>query len=196
VKAQSNKQFFFALAPGYEAIFSQVEIRAESVNLGFGIFNQYKFHISGNLKYSFGKSLPEKNLRTIKFHRISPGIKLKWLVFGKNKYMSDKYFDNMRLCFDIASHYNFAFTELYRDDILSNEELVLYLSADIGFSLLIPFGYVAKNTNHFLNHSDLFLEVFGSAIIHTDIAILDATSSTIDQVTTAGRLVLNWMYYF
>jgi hypothetical protein len=194
--AQSDKQFFVAVTPSYEAIFSQVEIRAESVNLGFGLFNQYKFHISGNIKYSFGKSLPEPNKRTVTFNRFSPGIKMKWLVLGKNKYMSDKYFDNMRLCLDIASHYNFAYTQLYREDVLADQKLVPYLSADLGFSLLIPYGFVAKNTIHILNHSDLYLEVFGTAIVHTDIAIINAPSSTIDQVTTAGRLCLNWMYYF
>lgn len=196
IQAQNNKQYFISLAPAYEVLYSQLEIRAESFSFGVGLFNQYKFHISGNVNYTFGKSLPETNLRTVKFHRISPGIKMKWLLLGDNRYKSDKYFDNLRLCLDFASHYNFAFTELYREDMLTNEKLVPYLSVDLGFSLLIPYGYVAKNTIHFLNHSDLYLEILGSAIINTDISILNSTGSTIDQVTTAGKLALNWMYYF
>ncbi|MBL6963830.1 MAG: hypothetical protein ISR55_08400 [Bacteroidetes bacterium] len=195
-QAQTNRQYFLSIAPAYEIIYSQIEMRSQSVHAGFGIFNHYKFYIGGDMKYSYGKSIPEPYLRTVIFNRFSPGLKMKFLLLGNNRYKSDKYFDNLRFCFDLSSHYNFSYNQLYREGQLADRSLTNYLSADIGFSLLIPYGYVIKNTKLLFNRSDLYLEVLGSALINTDIANINAVSSDIHQVTTAAQIVFNWMYYF
>jgi len=123
-------------------------------------------------------------------------LKMKVQLFGNNKYMSDQYFDNLRFCLDFAVRYNLSATKAYRSDILVKELSQPFLSTDFGFSFMIPYGYVGKNTSHFLNRSDLFLEFYANILIERDISLLYHASSSIDNITMGGTIALNWTYQF
>ena len=194
--AQTTGKFFLSISPHVETIVAQTDIRTGGISVGFGVNNHNAYYAGGDLQYSYGFNVNDKYGRELTFNRFSPGAKFKWLLIGNNRYMTDSYFSNTRFCLDLSSHFNFAQTVLKRTYTTTEEGLVNYLSVDLGFSFLIPYRFKTKHKNLFFNSSDLYLEFLATAIINTDIALLNSSSSDIDQVTPAARIALNWCYTF
>ncbi len=195
VNAQ-EKKMVLQFVPHMDAIASQTFILAPGLNVGLGYYNLLNFYISGNIDYSRGKNIMDPYERDVYFNRLSIGVKAKLKLAGRNRYITDKYFHNMRLMLDFGGFYHVAPTQLYRSGELSEDQTVQYLSGDLGLSLMIPFGYLAKHRNRFLNRSDLFLEVLGSYLINNDVSLLYGGGSSLSNGTPALKINLNWTYYF
>ncbi len=195
-RAQEDQKLILQLGPHWDAIASQTLLMAPGINIGLGYYNRLRYYISGNIDFTKGKNYYDNYERDVNFDRVSVGVKMKWQIAGNNRYITDQYFHNMRLCLDLGGYFHVAKTELYRFDKLSKQSTIQYLSGDLGFSLMIPYGYLAKHRHKLLNRSDLFLEVLGSYIVHNDVSLLYSSSSVLNNGTPAGRIMLNWTYYF
>jgi len=191
-----NRTYILSISPSYESVFSQVEIRAQGLKVGFGTFNHFRFYFFGSLQYSHGKNLADNYKRTSIFNRISPAVNMKWHLLGKNKYKSTEWFYNIRLCFDASLTGHISYSELLFDNKTVKQKLIFYPSTDFGLSLLIPFGYIAKHKSPFLNRSDLFIEVSESLLIKNDVSLIVSTASKIDDITLSSKLSINWIYLF
>jgi len=197
IKSQNfHRTYFLSIKPSYEAIFSQVEIRAPGLRIGFGTFNHFRFHLMGSLNLAHGSNLEDNYNRKSVFDRFSPSVNIKWTMIGNNNYRSMDWFYNIRLCFDAALVAHISSSRLFNGDNLVQDKWIFYPSADAGLSLMIPFGYAAKHRNSFLNKSDLYLEITESLIIKNNVSLINSTASEIDDVTLATRIGLNWIYLF
>jgi len=197
LKSQNfHRTYYLSIKPSYEAVFSQVEIRAPGLRVGFGTYNHFRFHIMGSLSFAHGSNLKDNYNRKSIFDRFSPAINIKWTMIGHNRYKSLDWFYNIRLCFDAAIAAHISSSRLFNGDLLVKNQLIFYPSVDAGLSLMIPFGYVAKHRSHFLNRSDLYLEITESVIIKNNVSLITSTASKIDDVTLATRIGLNWVYLF
>lgn len=196
VFSQSGNTHLLSVTPAYEMIFSQVEISAGSLKINYGVYNNLRFYLSGGASISYGQNAIDKYGRVSKFERISPNIGMKWLMLGRNKYMSFLTWENTRLCFDAGLTFHLSNSSLYYNDKLFRKKTIFYPSVDFGGSLLIPFGYVAKHRNTFLNRSDLYLEITESLLIKKDVSLIVSAASIIDDITFASRIGLGWYYIF
>lgn len=186
---------FINVIPTYEMIFSQVKIISGGIQLNYGLYNNLRFYLMGGASLSYGQNLEDKYGRKTIFERFSPGIGIKWMMLGKNKYTSMLTWENTRLCFNFALTTHISNSSLYYGDQLFKKKTIFYPSLDFGGSLLIPFGYVAKHRSYFLNRSDLYLEITESFLIKRDVSLITSSASVINDITFASKIGLGWYYY-
>lgn len=103
--------------------------------------------------------------------------------------------ENSRFCLDFGAFYHFNFTEAYRSDELVESELNPVLGLQLGFSMLIPYTPLMKNTMKFFNKSDLYLEVCESFLVDNDISLFYNSGSNLANFTYETKVSLNLVYY-